>query len=129
MSYTVPADATVLVIDDAEQTRTLLADLLRRHGYAVLEAAHAGEGLAVLRAATPRPCVVVLDLMMSGGSGWTFREQQLRDPAIADVPVIVFTAARQSEALQYVLKTTDILHKPVAIDDLLDTIEQRCRAA
>jgi CheY-like chemotaxis protein len=129
MSYTVPVDATVLVIDDVEQTRSLLANLLRRQGYAVLEAAHASEGLAVLRAARPRPCVVVLDLMMSGGSGWSFREEQLRDPAISDIPVIVFTSARQSDALRYVLKTTDILHKPVAIDDLIDTIGQRCRAA
>jgi CheY-like chemotaxis protein len=72
---------------------------------------------------------VVLDLMMSNGSGWSFREEQLRDPAISDIPVIVFTSARQSDALRYVLKTTDILHKPVAIDDLIDTIGQRCRAA
>jgi CheY-like chemotaxis protein len=45
-----------------------------------------------------RPCVILLDLMMSGMDGWDFRHEQMKDDDLKDIPVVVITAAGFSEA-------------------------------
>jgi CheY-like chemotaxis protein len=56
------------------------------------------EGIDVLRE-HPDTCVVMLNLTMPGTSGFWFREQQLMEPALAHVPVIVFTGSVHAEQL------------------------------
>ena len=80
----------VLLIDDDEDTRGGVAELIRMDGCEVVEAADGAEALATLRAGC-RPCVMLLDLNMPGMSGWEFREQQRRDRRIAQVPVVVLS--------------------------------------
>jgi CheY-like chemotaxis protein len=117
--------ATVLVIDDAVGTRSALAELLRTRGYQVREAGNGTEGLAALHE-DAGICVIVLDLLMPESDGWSFRERQLADPAIAHVPVIVFTVAGKTELLKYTLKVEDVLHKPASVSELLVAIERCC---
>lgn len=119
--------ATILLIDDAVGTRGTLAELLRTRGYEVREASNGAEGLAALRR-EPAIGVVVLDLLMPRADGWSFREEQLADAAIAHIPVIVFTVAGKTELLKYTLKVSDVLHKPASVDDLLAAIERLCPA-
>jgi two-component system response regulator MprA len=119
---------SVLLIDDAAATRQALADLLRKRGYVVHEAGNGVDGLDVLRQ-HPEVCVTVLDLLMPRADGWSFREAQLADPAIAHVPVIVFTVAGKTEILKYTLKVQEVLHKPASVDDLLAAIDRCCAPA
>jgi CheY-like chemotaxis protein len=104
--------SVVLIVDDVEATRSGLAQLLQLLGYATEEARNGAEGLEKLRG-NPRIAVVVLDLM-PGPTGIWFREEQLKDPAIAEVPVIVFTGAETSDVLTKALRVTEVLHKPVS---------------
>jgi CheY-like chemotaxis protein len=82
----------VLLVDDDREIRGATADLLRAEGFDVTEAEHGLDALLHLRTAVPTPDAVVLDLVMPIMSGWEFREAQLADPAIADVPVIVLSS-------------------------------------
>jgi CheY-like chemotaxis protein len=119
------ARPSVLVIDDVEATRTGLAELLRMLGYDARGARNGAEGLQILRK-VPGICAVVLDLLMPGTNGYWFREQQLRDPAIASIPVIVFTGVGQQDEISARLKVSDVLFKPLAVDRLLAAIGRYC---
>jgi CheY-like chemotaxis protein len=114
----------VLVVDDVDATRHGLVELLRLRGYTAHEAKNGAEGIAVLRE-HPDIGVVVLDLTMPGTNGFWFREHQLLEPALAHVPVIVFTGATKVEQLDR-LAAADVLLKPFSVDDLFQAIERHC---
>ena len=114
----------VLVVDDVDATRNGLAELLRTLGYDACAARNGAEGLQMLRAEA-RICAVVLDLRMPGTSGYWFREQQLQDPAIAGVPVIVFTGAGKQDDIAK-LQVSEVLIKPLSVDRLLEAISRCC---
>ena len=124
-----PLKSCVLLIDDVRETRSALATLLQQRGYATLEADTGEMGLRLLREHVDSVAIIVLDLLMPATNGWWFREQQLADPSIADVPVIVFTSAGKPELVKYTLRIQDVLFKPVAVDDLLLAIERHFREA
>jgi CheY-like chemotaxis protein len=118
----------VLIVDDVDATRSGLAQLLQLLGYETLEAANGDEGLQRLRQ-EPRVRVVVLDLLMPGSNGYWFREQQLNDPAIADIPIIVFTGSETNDVLMQALKVTEVLQKPVSADALCDAVSRHCHTS
>ena len=118
------APRPVLVVDDVDATRHGLAELLRLRGYTAHEAKNGAEGIEVLRE-HPDTGVVVLDLVMPGTNGFWFREQQLREPALAHGPVIVFTGADDVPNPQLMFE--DVLRKPVSVDALVAAVERCCR--
>src|SRR3989442_13047340 len=84
--------APVLVVEDHDDTREMIATLLGFAGYTVVTAANGKEGLECLL--QTRPCLVLLDLTMPIMTGWEFRAAQLSvgDPALAAGPVLLLTA-------------------------------------
>ena len=106
----------VLVVDDDRDIRELLVELLASEGYEVASAPDGRRALAEARGR--RPDVILLDLMMPVMSGWEFREAQLRDPALADIPVVVVTAFEES------LDGTELLRKPFLVEDVLDAVQR-----
>ncbi len=118
---------SILVIDDVAPTRQGLAELLRLRGYAVHEAEDGAEGLRTLRQ-NDQTAVVVLDLAMRGKDGYWFRAQQLKDPALARILVVVFTGSANRERLA-ALRVTDVLIKPFSVDRLFDAVERHCAGA
>lgn len=121
-----PATARVLVIDDVDATRRGLAQLLRLRGFEAIEARNGREGLQLLRDERSIR-VVVLDLLMPGSNGYWFREQQLREPSLAEVPVIVFTGAAEDH-LSTTLRVAEVLRKPVSVDRLFEAVTRYCAA-
>jgi CheY-like chemotaxis protein len=106
----------VLVVDDDRDIRELLGELLASEGY---EVASAGDGQrALAEARANRPDVILLDLMMPVMSGWEFRKEQLRDPRLSDIPVVVVTAFEES------LDGTALLRKPFMVEDVLDAVQR-----
>jgi CheY-like chemotaxis protein len=103
----------VLVVDDDPDIREAMADMLGTMGYAVATAVNGAAALLLVRA--ERFDLIVLDLMMPVMTGWEFREAQLRDPAIAGVPVIVVSAARAPRPVA----AAAFLPKPFDVDELL----------
>jgi len=118
------SEVSVLVVDDVHATRTGLAELLRLRGFIVYEAANGRDALQVLHD-HPDTCVVVLDLVMPQTDGYWFRERQLRDQRISDIPVIVFTGSANPEMLAR-LQLSHVLMKPFSVDDLLGAIGRYC---
>ena len=86
----------VLVVDDFVDTCLVFARLIRRMGHDA-SCVHSGaDALATLR---DRPCsLVLLDLMMPGMSGFDVLRAMRDDPSLADVPVVVCSAAERATA-------------------------------
>jgi CheY-like chemotaxis protein len=111
--------ATVMVVDDSVDARTILSIYLSRTGYQVVTAASAEDCLAKLRHHTVD--AIVLDATMPGGGAEHFLRVVHSDPAYVDrarVPVIIYTAhpetmtrdrARQLGASDYLVKGGDLL--------------------
>jgi CheY-like chemotaxis protein len=113
----------VMVVDDDDDIRETLASLLEDEGYTV---ATAPTGLAAIEAlrAGARPRMILLDLMMPVMDGTEFRREQLADPALAHIPVVLITAA----GLERVTRSqfSDILRKPLKIDRVLEVVATYC---
>ena len=115
---------TVLVVDDVAATRSGIAQLLELRGYATRCAEDGAAALQLLRD-DAHVRLVILDLAMPTRDGYWFREQQLQDAALADVPVVVFTGM-PADVVVRALAGVDVLSKPLAIDRLLEIVEKHC---
>jgi len=91
-----PEPLTVLVVDDDRYIVEGLSDLLESEGYKVATATNGLDALDQLRRGL-RPSVIVLDLMMPTMDGWGFRQEQMKDAELKEIPVVVMTAAGVSE--------------------------------
>ena len=94
----ISGSAVILVVDDEDDLRAFTVNLLRAHGYGVLEAQH-GEA-AIESLCKHAPDLVVLDLNMPIMDGREFCEaqQRLPDPQLAGVPVLLVTAPKATRA-------------------------------
>jgi signal transduction histidine kinase len=118
---------TILVIDNEEADRQLLADMLVPLGFAIETAASGEEGLE--RAATLKPDAVFVDLAMPGIDGWeTIRRLRAGgDEHLAGVPVAIVSANAFDQGLpnDVGLPPADFLVKPVRLPMLLDWLGGR----
>ena len=113
---------SVLVIEDHDDLREMLAVLLEAEGFRVRTAANGVEALQRLRES--RPSLILLDLMMPIMNGDQFRERQLADPRFCDVPVICMTAAHDGRLRAERLHVTAYFQKPVDFDQLLGAMRE-----
>jgi len=82
--------ATILVVDDEQPLRDLLADVLELDGHRVIVAGNGREALAIAR--RDRPDLVVSDVMMPLLNGVRLCQQLKADPSTASVPVILMSS-------------------------------------
>ena len=111
----------VLVVDDDRAIRGFVAEVLKDEGYEVKTAGDGSEALAVSR--EWRPDLIVLDLMMPNMDGWAFRARQRQLDALADVPVVVTSAATTLRTNRQALEPCVLLAKPFELDDLIGAVE------
>ena len=121
---TTPSCGSVLIVDDDADIREALLDVLNDHGYPASAVANGREALDYLRGGK-RPCLILLDLMMPIMNGTQFRDEQLRDPNLRDVPVLVISAGNELEQRSKALGT-ESMRKPVDLEKLLDVIARHC---
>jgi CheY-like chemotaxis protein len=117
------ADKIVLVVDDDDDLRATLCEALESEGYRAAAAADGAQALAYLRA-FPRPCVILLDLMMPNMNGWQFRAEQMRDPQLAEICTVVMTANANVQGAP--IQADHFLWKPVGLNQILEAIEECC---
>ena len=115
-----------MVEDDAATLDSILA-LLHWDGWETAGAQNGVEALQLLRSAAAKPCLILLDLMMPVMDGWTFRAEQRRDPALKDIPVIVFSARLGVANAISSLGVAAGVAKPVDPERILDLVAQHCR--
>jgi signal transduction histidine kinase/CheY-like chemotaxis protein len=101
---------TVLVIDDDDNAREILARGLAREGFLVLRAASGEEGLKVAR--EQHPDVITLDILMPGMDGWAVLKILKSDPKVAEIPVVLITMV-DGRDMGKTLGAADYLPKPI----------------
>jgi CheY-like chemotaxis protein len=112
----------ILVVEDDEDAREAMVALLQMKGYHAVPAGNGREALDYLDQA-PAPDLIILDLWMPVMDGWQFRSEQVRNPRLAHIPVIVVTALADRADVD----ANEIIIKPVDVDHLLTTVDQYCR--
>src|SRR5687768_7150166 len=109
----------VLLVDDEEDFRVIIKDVLESAGYEVQLAEDGEQGLELAR--SKRPEVVLVDWMMPKMDGQAFVQRLRRTPDLKDVPVMMLTvkqtAEDELEALHF--GVDDFIVKPFQAEDLL----------
>jgi CheY-like chemotaxis protein len=116
---------SVLIVEDDGDVRGALAAILEGEGYTVVEAAHGQEALQHLRGSNPF-CLILLDLWMPVMDGWGFRAEQVKDPKLAQIPVLVITADHGAVKKAAALGVAGTLTKPIEFDQLLEFVGRVC---
>jgi CheY-like chemotaxis protein len=116
--------ATVMVVEDDALIRELVMLILGSEGLIAVGATNGAEALRRLRQERLEPALILLDLMMPVMSGWQFRSEQLRDPALAGIPVVVMSALEDLE-----VPAEGHVGKPFEIEALLDVVSRFTGAA
>jgi PAS domain S-box-containing protein len=117
----------ILVVDDDEDFRREVIDLLASHGHTVIGAAHGREALAHLEAGGA-PDLILLDLMMPVMDGWELFAALKDDPALREVPLVVMTCADRDRVGPALEGAVAFLPKPFTRDRLLALMQRAERA-
>lgn len=120
-----PRRGAILVIEDRDDVRQGLAQLLELHGFLVADARTGEDALQLLTSDPEGFALVLLDLMLPGSlSGRDVRMRQLADPSLAVLPTIVVTASDLSQPERVALRPDAWLDKPFRFDDLLELVKR-----
>lgn len=117
----------LLIVEDSHDLQVLNRELFESEGYEVHCAFNGQEALDALQEKSVRPDLIVLDLMMPVMDGVTFRQKQLADPALSEIPVIVLTADGNAHAKAARLNAIDSLSKTTGLDELLEVVRRNSR--
>lgn len=114
--------AKVMVVDDNNQDREMLAWALRRHGMEVIEVADPRE--AVATAAAGQPDIIILDLVMPLMDGFEVCKRLKLDPPTHEIPVVFLSSSdNPSDTIRSLhLGCIDFLHKPISFDELAEIV-------
>ena len=118
----------VLVVEDDATLRDAICEALREEGISCTRCEDGQDALDLLRAGA-RPCLVLLDLQMPFVDGMNLRRQQLEDPVLADIPVVIVTGHPRKEKEAMRLGISVYLKKPIPPSRLVEVVEHNCAHA
>src|SRR5262249_26962940 len=112
----------ILVIEDHEENRRLLRDLLTAADYEMLEAWNGEEGL--VQAAQQRPDLILMDIQLPGLDGYEVTRRLKANPELRAIPIIVVTSYALSgdEAKAHEAGSDAYVTKPFSPRELLAKI-------
>jgi twitching motility two-component system response regulator PilH len=113
----------VLIVDDSPTEQHVFCKALERHGYDTVVASDGEEALATAEQA--RPEVIVMDVVMPGMNGFQATRRLSRNPATAEIPVVIVSAKGQETDRIWGLRqgAAQYLVKPVDVVDLIAAVE------
>ena len=115
----------VLVVDDDGDLRESVVRYLETMGVHAVGAPGGPQALALLRGGLPA-CLIILDMRMPAMDGFAFREAQIGDPAIADIPVILFSAEPVADGRAHRLGLDTQITKPVEPERIAELVDRHC---
>jgi CheY-like chemotaxis protein len=115
-------NALVMVVDDDEDVRIGMTDILEKRGFQAVVAADGHEALQLLEAGA-RPRLILLDLSMPRMSGEEFCDKLQDNPALAHIPVVIVSADTAAALRLSRERAKAFLAKPVSLDQLLAAID------
>jgi CheY-like chemotaxis protein len=120
---------SIFIVEDDQPISEVLEELLVGEGYRVSLARNGDEALRFLRNAKELPDLILLDLMMPVKDGMEFRKEQLEDPRLAQIPVIVMSADRNVDQKLLEMQGNAYIRKPLSIEQLINAVSKYCQTA
>jgi len=119
----------VLIVDDEDNVRRLVAVTLAGGDYEVLQARDGVEALAVAK--RERPVLVLLDVSMPGLDGIEVCRRLKADPALSGTTVVMLTAQAQADVQRRASAagSDTFLTKPFSPLQVLELVERKVSAA
>lgn len=108
----------ILLVEDDDELRDIVAEILEAEGYEVIPARHGQQVLDFLHAADTLPALVLLDLMMPIVNGWECLRAIKAEERLRSIPVVLMTALAGDRPGN----ADAVLRKPLRIDELLDVV-------
>lgn len=115
----------VLVVEDHVDTAEAFAIIFEARGLQVSVASNGQDALTILEHDQDF-CAILLDLMMPGMDGRTFRRAQRADSRMADIPVIIVSGDPTISDAARQLGVTNFLQKPIDPVELVRAVERQC---
>ncbi len=117
-------EKTVLIIEDEADAAELFAEMMRVSGFRVLKTTSSAPAMAMMTA--ERPDIVLLDIMMPDISGLDILRQMRREPALANIPVVVVSAKSMPADIKNGMEAGAFtyLTKPVGFLELKEAVER-----
>lgn len=116
----------ILIVDDSSEQRFLLKSILEAKGYTTDCTPNGEEALVLLRSKKRMPQTILLDLNMEIMDGFEFRLQQIADPLLRDIPVIVVSGVDDMNSVRAIVNS-EVISKPLNISLLLSAVEKSSR--
>lgn len=113
---------SILVVEDDDDIRNALVDLLETEGYSTESAVNGKDALDKL-ASIPKPCLVLLDMMMPIMNGREFLDTVMKDSHLAPIPVLIVSAVADKTNTE---GSVGFLKKPIDIEVVLKVVAQYC---
>jgi putative two-component system response regulator len=115
-------EGPILIIDDSADAREAMGALLETKGHTVVMATGADDALRRLRAGLA-PSLICLDLLMSRKDGFAFRAEQLADPDLAMIPVVIYSGYHNVHYAALELGVAAYFQKPVDPEKFLKLVD------
>ena len=116
--------STILIIEDDDSIRETLKLALELEGYDVKTAENGREGLKILLE-MPKPCLILLDLMMPVMNGWDFAAALDEEIFLPPIPIVVVTAF--GDKAKTLNQASSVIKKPVDLELLFKTVSHYCQ--
>ncbi len=115
---------TVIIVEDEPDAAEMFAEMMRVSGYNVIKIYSSTPAISIIKA--EKPDIVILDVMMPDISGLEVLRFMRRDPALADIPVILVSAKSMPSDIKVGMDAgaSNYLTKPVSFLDLKRAVEK-----
>src|SRR5689334_21256062 len=123
-TFMTSSEKTILIVEDEADAAELFAEMMRVSGFRVRKTSSPAPAISMMTA--EKPDIVLLDIMMPEISGLDILRQMRRDPALANIPVIVITAKSMPADIKNGMEAgaSTYLTKPVGYLELKEAVER-----
>lgn len=120
----------ILVVEDNEDVRESIVDVLASEGYAVETARNGKEALLKLETMDD-PTLVLLDLMMPVMNGWEFIDAQKKDRRFKNHRIVTISAVNPTQSIEdpTPLDVDGKISKPLSLEGIWAEVRKHCDAA
>jgi two-component system, cell cycle response regulator DivK len=118
----------ILLVEDNDNNRLLIRDVLHVNGYRVAEAETAEDGLRM--AAEQKPALILMDIQLPGMNGIEALQRLRADPATRTIPVIAVTASAMTQDRHQILAAgfDGYQSKPISVKGFLQAVREMLSA-
>jgi two-component system cell cycle response regulator DivK len=114
----------ILLVEDNDNNRLLIRDVLQASGYVVAEAETAEDGLRM--AAEQNPALILMDIQLPGMNGIEALQHLRADPATRAIPVIAVTASAMTQDRAQIMAAgfDGYQSKPISVKGFLQAVRE-----